>query len=104
MGSNLAAANGNHVLMVTWRCYAVCMRTRLTLDPDVAREAKALTKDGRSLKQVINEALRLGLPQLRKVLASQIYRTAPHKMSLRRGHNLDNVAELLAQVEGEDER
>jgi len=56
------------------------------------------------MQQVINEALRLGLPQLRKALASQIYRTAPHKMSLRHGHRLDNIAELLAQVEGEDER
>ena len=104
MGSKLGGANVHDVLMVIWRCYAVCMRTRLTLDPDVAREAKALTKDGRSMQQVINEALRLGLPQLRKALASQIYRTAPHKMSLRHGHRLDNIAELLAQVEGEDER
>jgi hypothetical protein len=55
------------------------------------------------MQQVINEALRLGLPQLRKVLPSKIYRTTPHKMGLRSGRSLDNIAELLARAEGDGE-
>jgi hypothetical protein len=80
------------------------MRTTVTLDSDVAQELKALSKEGRPMKQIINEALRLGLPHLKKPAACQPYRTRPHKMGLRPGHNLDNIAELLAQVEGEDAR
>ena len=40
----------------------VAMRTTLTLDDDVAKELKAATRHGgRSLKEVVNEALRRGL-------------------------------------------
>jgi hypothetical protein len=80
------------------------MRTTLTLDSDVAQEVEALSKEGRSIKQIINEALRLGLPQLKKPAAVLPYHTRPHKMGLRPGHNLDNIAELLTQVEGDSRR
>jgi hypothetical protein len=80
------------------------MRTTLTLDSDVAHEVEALSKEGRPMKQIINEALRLGLPQLKKPAAVQPYRTRPRKRGLRAGHSLDNIAELLAQVEVESRR
>ncbi|HEY1921977.1 MAG TPA: hypothetical protein VGG44_04365 [Tepidisphaeraceae bacterium] len=80
------------------------MRTTLTLDSDVAHEVEALSRDGRPMKQIINEALRLGLPQLKKPTAPHPYRTKSHKMGLRAGHNLDNIAELLTQLEGESRR
>jgi hypothetical protein len=80
------------------------MRTTLTLDSDVAHEVESLSREGRPMKQIINEALRLGLPQLRKPAEPKPYRTRPHKMGLRPGHGLDNIAELLAQVEGESQR
>ncbi|MGD0139171.1 MAG: DUF2191 domain-containing protein [Tepidisphaeraceae bacterium] len=77
------------------------MRTTVTLDSDVAQEIKALLKDGRPFKQVVNEAMRLGLRQLHKPVAPRRYRTQPRKMGLRPGQNLDNVAELIADSEGE---
>jgi len=40
-----------------------------------------------------------GTPQ-----AGKRYRTKPRPMGLRRGLDLDNIQELLAQVEGQDAR
>jgi hypothetical protein len=80
------------------------MRTTLTLDADVAQEVKALSKKGRPIKQIVNEALRAGLAQLRKPAVGQPYRTRPQKLGLRPGFSYDNIGELLAQAEGEDYR
>ena len=81
------------------------MRTTLTIADDVLERARAVsTKLGRPFKAIINEALRAGLDQVEKPTKQRHYRTNPHKMGLRQGHNLDNIQELLAQVEGEDFR
>jgi hypothetical protein len=79
------------------------MRTTLTLDADVAAKAKrGAAKLGQPFKSVINAALRIGLDELLKPPAAKPYRTRPHSMGLRRGFSYDNIAELLARVEGED--
>lgn len=79
------------------------MRTTLTLDHDVAQRVKSVTrKSGRPLKQIINEALRVGLDQLTRPKPAKPYRTRPRNMGLREGIQLDNVQELLSQVDGED--
>ena len=81
------------------------MRTTLTLDRDVAKAIKNVTrKSGRQFRQVINEAIRDGLNQLAQPPAAKPYRTRARRMGLRPGYNLDNVQELLAQAEGEDAR
>jgi len=81
------------------------MRTTLTIADDVLERARAVSaKLGRPFKAIINEALRAGLDQVEKPAKQRQYRTNPHKMGLRQGHNLDNIQELLAQVEGEDFR
>jgi hypothetical protein len=81
------------------------MRTTLTLDHDVAESAKALTgKLGRPFRQVINEALRKGLREMRKPAKPKPYRTKPGASGLRPGINIDNVQELLSEMEGEDAR
>jgi hypothetical protein len=81
------------------------MRTTLTLDQDVAERAKAVTqKLNRPFKDIVNEALRLGLEQIGKPIKAKPYVTRPHQMGLRAGFNLDNIQELLAQAEGEDAR
>lgn len=81
------------------------MRTTLTLDHDVAQRVKSVTRhSGRPLKQVINEALRVGLDQLAQSRPSKPYRTKARNMGLREGFQLDNVQELLSQIEGEDAR
>jgi len=79
------------------------MRTTLTLDPDVAAKAKrGASKLGKPFKEVINEALRIGLDQVLSPPAAKPYVTGPRPMGLRQGFNYDNVAELLARAEGED--
>jgi hypothetical protein len=79
------------------------MRTTLTLDRDVAERVKSVTrKSGRPLKQIINEALRVGLDQLTQPTAAKPYRTKSRNMGLREGFQLDNVQELLSQIDGED--
>ncbi len=55
-------------------------------------------------KAIVNEALRAGLDQVEKPAKQRRYKTKPHEMGLRYGHNLDNIQELLAQIEGEDSR
>ena len=79
------------------------MRTTLTLDPDVAAKArKGAAKLGRPFKEVINAALRIGLDQVLKPPTTKPYRTKPRPLGLRRGFSYDNIADLLAQAEGED--
>ena len=81
----------------------VYMRTTLTLDPDVAAKAKkGAAKLGKSFKEVVNAALRIGLDQVLKPPAAKPYRTKPRPLGLRRGFSYDNVGELLARAEGED--
>ena len=79
------------------------MRTTLTLDPDVAAKAKKGAASLRKpLKQIINEALRIGLDELLQPPRARSYRTKPRPLGLRRGFSYDNIAELLARAEGED--
>ena len=81
------------------------MRTTLTIDDDVLERARELAAKMRTpFKAVINEALRAGLDRVEQSAKRRPYKTRPHKMGLRRGYNLDNVHELLAQIEGEDFR
>jgi len=78
------------------------MRTTLTLNPDVAAKAKrGAARLNKSFKDVINEALRIGLDQLLKPPPSRPYRTRSRPMGLRPGFSYDNVAELTALAEGE---
>jgi hypothetical protein len=78
------------------------MRTTLTLYPDVAAKAKkGAAKLGKPFKEVINEALRLGLDQVLNPPKAKPYKTKGKPMGLRPGINLDNIGELLAQLEGD---
>jgi hypothetical protein len=79
------------------------MRTTLTLDPEVATKAKkGAAKLGKSFKEVVNAALRIGLDQVLEPPAAKPYRTNPRPLGLRRGFSYDNIGELVARAEGED--
>lgn len=81
------------------------MRTTIVIDDDVLDRARGLaTRLHTSFRSVVNEALRAGLEQVEKPTKHRRHRTTPHAMGLRRGYNLDNIQELLAQTEGEDFR
>ncbi|HAO80102.1 MAG TPA: DUF2191 domain-containing protein [Verrucomicrobia subdivision 3 bacterium] len=81
------------------------MRTTLTLDPDVAAKAKrGAARLGQPFKSVINSALRIGLDEVLKPPTAKPYRAKPLPLGLKPGFSYDNIAELLAQAEGEDYR
>jgi len=81
------------------------MRTTLTLDEDVAQEARlAARRLKRPFKKIINQALRLGLEKIEQPVKRKPYTTKPRPLGLRKPYRLDNVQELIAQLEGEASR
>ncbi len=62
-----------------------------------------MTQKGLTLKEAVNEALRLGLVQLAQPRRRKAFHT--REVSLRpRASNVDDVAEALALAEGDDFR
>jgi hypothetical protein len=78
------------------------MRTTLTIDADVAAALERLRKArDANLKDVVNEALRLGLKQMASQKPRKPYRTRVVSVGRPKLDNLDNIAEVLAWAEGE---
>ena len=80
------------------------MRTTLTIDDDVAVQLERLRRAGDfSLKDLINDALRRGLrdmsgpPKKRKPFRTQAINGVKPLLD-----NVDNIAEVLAYLEGEN--
>lgn len=80
------------------------MRTTLSLDDDVAvLIERARAKGGRSLKDVVNDALRRGLRQMERPEPERPrYVTPSSDLGRCLVGSLDDVAEALAVAEGED--
>lgn len=78
----------------------------MTLDEDVAAKIRAeMRRSGKSLKQVVNEFLRLGLLSTRQLQSGlKPFRVRPRRLGVRAGLDYDNVAELLEQLEGPQHR
>lgn len=79
------------------------MRTTLTIDDDVAVELQRLREAREaSLKHLVNDALRLGLRQLSaEPKPREPFRTQPLESGGLLVASIDNIAELLAEIEGE---
>lgn len=80
------------------------MRTTITLDDDVAALLKRLQASSKKpLRELINTALRRGLPQLEKPpsQARRTYAVRPLNVGQCLLSSLDDVAEALAVAEGE---
>jgi hypothetical protein len=77
------------------------MRTTITLEKDVAARLKRLRRT-RPFKDLVNDALRVGLDEIENGPSSSSgqYSLKPVKGHPRRT-DLDNVAELIAEVEGD---
>jgi hypothetical protein len=79
------------------------MRTTLTLDDDIAAILRRLRKArGKSLRTLVNDALRAGL----RILVSpprrrRPFRTVSADLGPCQVGSVDNAAEVLAVVEGE---
>jgi len=80
------------------------MRTTLTLDDDVAAQIRRLRESRKiGLKDLINEALRSGLKAMQESKRpKRRFQTKPVSLGRCFFDNLDNTAEVLAVVEGED--
>lgn len=76
------------------------MRTTLTLDPDVAALVrKAMRARGRSLKEIVNEAIRRGLAPPKR---TRPFRTPTFKMGHERSIDLDRALHLAAELEDDE--
>ena len=82
------------------------MRTTLTLDEDVSVQIRKIQeKQKKSLKDVVNEALRVGLRELTQPPpASKRFRTKSVNLGRCLFGGVDDVAEVLAVAEGESFR
>lgn len=82
------------------------MRTTLTLDDDVAVLIEQLRKSrGTGLKELVNEGLRAGLQQMTAPSREpKSFRTGTVDLGRCLVANVDNVAEVLAVVDGESFR
>ena len=78
------------------------MRTTLTIDPDIAAQLERLRKERNvSLKGLVNDALRQGLKHLVIEPKGEPFRTKTFDAGPPLMDNIDNVAEILALIEGE---
>jgi hypothetical protein len=77
------------------------MPTAITLEKDVASRIERL-KNTRPFKRLVNDALRAGLDEIERASAK---RSTPYSITPVEGRplrtDLENVAELLAEVEGD---
>jgi metal-responsive CopG/Arc/MetJ family transcriptional regulator len=77
------------------------MRTTVTLEEDVAVRLKRLRRS-RPFKDVVNDALRAGLDQMESKSSGKVRR---YVITPVKGHprltNLDKIAEVIAEVEGD---
>lgn len=77
------------------------MRTTLTLDKDVAAKLRAeARRSGRTFKEVVNEALRLGLNARKEPKPTKPFVVRARALGLRPGLNYDKINELIEQLEG----
>ena len=81
----------------------LCMRTTLSLDDDVAAQLEALRRSkGRSLKELVNQALRLGLARMQGQGADRPeFRQKASSLGGCRLPNVDDVASVLELAEGD---
>ena len=79
------------------------MRTTLTIDDDVAAELEQLRRArDASLKDLVNDALRLGLREMiDRPKRKKLFRTRSFDGGGVLVKSIDNTAELLAEIEGE---
>ena len=79
------------------------MRTTLTLDPDVAERLNGeVRRTGKSLKSVVNDAIRLGLGLTTKRRRGPRYKVQPHALGLRPGIDPDRLNQLADELEVEE--
>lgn len=78
------------------------MRTTLTLDDDVVALLREETeRSRRPFRQVVNQALRLGLRAGAAPESGRPFRTRPHSFRFKPGVDLDKLGQLADELEAE---
>jgi hypothetical protein len=78
------------------------MRTTLTLEPDVARMIEEEAhRQRKTIKQVVNEAIRKGLTSRDKSVPRDRYRVRRHQTTLRPGFDPGSFNKLADELEDE---
>lgn len=79
------------------------MRTTVTLDPDVERLVKdAVRRTGKSFKEVLNRAVRLGLGGQTGARAGKPFRVRARRLGLRPGIDAGSLNRLADDLEIEE--
>ena len=81
------------------------VRTTLTIDDDIAAKLNAeMRRTGKSFKDTVNQALRIGLSVRKEMKSAQPFKVRARPFGLYPGLNYDNIGELLEQTEGPSHR
>ena len=79
------------------------MRTTLTIDPDVEQLLRReIRRTNRSMKSVVNNALRVGLGMRRKSAPAPPYKVQPHAFGFRPGIDTDRLNQLVDEIETDE--
>ncbi|MCY4002462.1 MAG: hypothetical protein OXF33_01955 [Rhodospirillales bacterium] len=95
VGSILTAASA-HIMMPT-------MRTTLTIDADVELLLqREIRRTNRSMKAVVNDALRVGLGIRGKPARPPRFKVEPHAFGFRPGVDVDRLNQLVDELEASE--
>lgn len=79
------------------------MRTTLTLEPDIAdRVRREMRRTGKGMKELVNEALRVGLGLAGKPAPPKPFVVRPHAFDFKPGIDLDRMNQLVDELEAEE--
>jgi len=80
------------------------MRTTLTLDQDVAaRIQQVVRRSGKTLKDVVNEALRHGLGLTAQPVQPRPFKVRPHTFGFKPGIDPDRLNQLVDELEADEQ-
>jgi hypothetical protein len=73
----------------------------LTIDEDIAAKINAeMRRSGKSFKETVNEALRIGLSVRKELKSAEPFKVRARTLGTYPGLNYDNIGELLEHIEG----
>ena len=79
------------------------MRTTLTIEPDVAQLLRReIRRSDKSMKAVVNDALRIGLGMRGKRPRTTRYQVKPHSFGFRPGIDINRLNQLADDLEAEE--
>ena len=79
------------------------MRTTLTIESDVAQLLRReIRRSGRSMKAVVNDALRIGLEIRGNRPQTSRFQVKPHAFGFKRGIDISRLNQLVDELEAEE--